>query len=576
MYSPPPMSAFPLPFRDLRGLSLRELWPEVVAAVVVGFTAVPQGVAYAIIAGLPPVVGLYASAIPTMVGSFFRSSRHVVTGPSNALSLLVGASIAGVGDDPAAVALTLALMVGAIQVAAGMLRLGAMVDFVSAPVVVGYITGAGVLIAVGQLHNVTGTTGPGGTLVDTVGGWLPVLGSTQTLPLAVALATVVFLVVSRLISKKFPGALLSMVLGVGVSLLLGLEEAGLEVVADQAPTPLGLPPLTIPDLELASRLVPAAVACSVLSLIESNAVARSIAQRTGQRIDSTAELVGHGLANVSAAFFGGYPVSGSLSRSALNHSSGAKTRMAGVFNGVFMIAVLLVFGPVVDHTPIASLAGLLLVVAFDLVDPTRIRRILTIGWADRIAFITTMVGTWVLPLDQAIYLGVGLSVIFYLRRARLLEVAELVVGDDDDLEEISLGSALRDHQRRMPGIRLLQVEGALFFGAAGELQAALDRVASDASVQVVVLRLRSTQGMDFTVADVLEKTAEALRERGRTLVVTGMRGLALSTFERSGCLEAIGADNLFAARDSSGRALERALERARALVVQPEPASPSS
>lgn len=566
------MAAFPLPFRDLRGLSARELWPELVAAVVVGFTAVPQGVAYAIIAGLPPVVGLYASAIPTIVGSFFRSSRHVVTGPSNALSLLVGASIAGVGDDPASVALTLALMVGVLQVAAGMLRLGALVDFVSSPVVAGYITGAGVLIAVGQLHNVTGTHGPGGTLVDTVAGWVPALGDTQPLPLAVALGTVTFLLLARMISKKIPGPLISMVLGVVVSLALGLEAAGLQVVADQAPTPLGLPPLTVPDLSLASRLVPAAIACSVLSLIESNAVARSIAQRSGQRIDATGELVGHGLANVSAAFFGGYPVSGSLSRSALNYQANAKTRLAGVFNGVFMIAVLLVFGPVVDHTPIASLAGLLLVVAFDLVDPGRIRRILAIGWADRIAFLTTMIGTWVMSLDRAIYLGVGLSVMFYLRRARLLEVAELVMGGDGELEEITLDGELQPSQRRLRGVRVVQVEGGLFFGAAGELQAALDRVASDSSTQVVVLRLRSTQGMDFTVADVLEKAAEGMRERGRTLIVTGMRGLALSTFERSGCLAAIGAENLFAARDSSGRALDKALARAGALADEAEKA----
>jgi len=260
--------------------------------------------------------------VPAIVGALFRSSRHVVTGPTNALSLLVGSAVAAFagqgGLSPLEVGVTLAFMVGVMQFAAGLLRLDVIADYISQPVVRGYITGAAVLIAAGQLANVTGTTGARGNLGDILSYWIMTLPQASLLALTFALGTILVIVAIRRFSQGVPGSLVALAVSIMISSFFHLHEQGLQVVSDLSPIPVGLPPFTLPSLPHLAVLVPAAVACAVLSLVESTSVARTLALRSGQRLDLAAEFSGQGLANVSAAFSGGYPVSGSLSRSSLN------------------------------------------------------------------------------------------------------------------------------------------------------------------------------------------------------------------------------------------------------------------
>ncbi|MFT5685916.1 MAG: SulP family sulfate permease [Myxococcota bacterium] len=535
-----------------------------IAAVGVVTLSVPQGVAYAMIAGLPPAMGLYATCIPAIVGSLLRSSKHVVAGPTNALSLLVGGALVGQSADPMSAAITLALLVGLMQVGAGLLRLGSVVDYISSPVVLGYISGAGVLIGVGQLHNITGTSGPKGGLLETLEGWIAV-GPAGADPLTVgfAVATVVLLVAMHKLIPKIPGAVIAMVLAIGVNMALSLELVGLRVIADIAPIPVGLPPLTIPDPSLIVGLIPAAVACTVLSLVESSAIARSIASETGQRLSASREFFGQGMANIAAAFFGGYPISGSLSRSALNAQLGAKTRWAGVLSGVLMLVVMLVLGPIVDHTPIAALAGLLLVVAAQLIDVSKIRRTIQTRPADGIAFGVTFIAALLIPLNQAIYLGVGISVVLFLQRARMISVLEMVIGPNGRLRAISdplPDETLPEDFSRCGRIKILHVEGVLFFGAAGELQAALDEAAE--GVDVLVVRIKRTQGIDVTIIDVLESVAVAMERRGQHLLLVGMKPRVMAALRRAGAVEVLGKDALFPSRKRWFAAMNEAIESA--------------
>lgn len=561
----------PTLFRRLIPLPPRQRYPwaaapaDLLAAFTVLFLAVPQGLAYATIAGLPPAVGLYAATVPTIVSSVFRSSRHVVSGPTNALSLLVGAVVArGLGADPVQIAITLALMVGVMQAAAGLLRLGAVVDFISSAVVLGYITGAGVLIGIGQLYNATGTEGERGRVWITIGGWLETLGATHSMALVVAAGTVLAVVVIRVLNrrtgKRIPSAIVAMTIALLANLLLGLEAQGLRVVSDLAEIPAGLPPLTLPDPGLAPQLVTAAVACAVLSLVESSSVARSIASRSGQKLDASVEFFGQGLSNLSAAFFGGYPVSGSLSRSALNERVGAKTRVAGIVTGVLMVAVLLALGPLLNHTPIASLAGLMFVVAYDLVDVRRIKSLVRASKADAAAFVATLVGTWTLSLDVAIYLGVGISLVLFLRRARMVRVVELVPDQDGVLQEQPLDAEAEPGT--CPRIRVLHVEGPLFFGAAGELHDSLTGAVASDSVRALVIRLKRAQGLDATTTSVLVDIATRLRETGRRLILVGMTPDDMEVLERAGAIEAIGADCVFPTRSRWFSALRAAIAKA--------------
>ncbi len=507
---------------------------ELVAALTVASMSVPQGVAYALIAGLPPAVGLVAGGIPAIVGSLFRSSRHVVSGPTNALSLLVGTSVAAQfpEDQVVVAAATLAGLVGVMQLAAALLRLGAVVDYVSAAVVTGYVTGAGILIGAGQLANVTGTQGVRGDLITQVWHWLGTLPETHLPTLILAVSTIVLIVVLRRFTSKSVAALVAVAVGVVAVVVLDLGSQGVRLTRDLASVPQGLPPLMMPDLSLVATLVPVALAGVLLSLVESTSVARSIAGRTGQQLDLGLEFFGMGLANLASGMFGSFPVSGSLSRSAINEQSGAETRYAGALSGVMMLGVLLGLGFVVDLMPIASLAGLLVIVAVDLVDTKRIRRLLTATVSDRFAFLGTLVGTWVLPLDQAIAVGVAVNLVLFLRQAQSLLVRELIVDEELwRLREVEQ-SEVPDGQCR--SVRILHLEGPLFFGAAGALERAVRPILADDDARFVVIRMKRTRGLDFTTAEVFGSIHRRLAAHGRTLLMVGLREAAVETLARSG------------------------------------------
>jgi SulP family sulfate permease len=253
--------------------------------------------------------------------------------------------------------------------------------------------------------------------------------------------------------------------------------------------------------------------------------------------------------------------------------AGGRTRVAGVITGVLMVGVLFALGPLLDATPLPALSGLLLVVAYDLVDVEKIRRTVKASPADAIAFVATMIGTWVVPLDKAIYIGIAISLVLFLRNARLLGVRELCVASTGRLVERPLGQPACD-DRVCPQIRMLHVEGSLFFGAAGELQAALDDVARDASVKVIVVRLKRTRALDVTAAAILEATASNLRSQGRHLILVGMTPDLMQVLERSGAAAAIGADHLFPTQETWFSAMEAARQRALELCGECDEACP--
>lgn len=545
-------------FPDLLETSLGTLRADVSAALAVTFMAVPQGIAYAMIAGLPPAVGLFAGAVPTILGSLFRSSSHVVAGPTNALSLLVGTAVAATasGGDPVTAALVLATLVGLFQLSAGLLKLGVIVDYISSSVVTGYITGAGVLIGIGQLRHVTGTAGDRGDVFTQISTWILGIADTNPWSVGIAGATVLAIVLMRMLPWRLPNAAIVMGAGVIGAWLFGIDALGVRLIRDIAPVPTGLPPLTLPSLSAFNLdLLPIAVAATVLSLVESSSVARSIASRTGQRLDANQEFVGTGIANLAAGFFGGYPTSGSLGRSALNERAGARTRLAGVLGGVLMVLVLLFAGPIVDWTPIPCLAGLLLVVATDLVDLQKIRAVLSGDLGDKLAFLTTLVGTWVLSLDLAIYVGVGISLVLFLRKARQILVRELVIDGGRFREKRGEDVIERPH----PAVRILHIEGSLFFGAASELSDALDEVIAEPGVKVLIVRLKRTRGLDFTTASVLGAAHKRLAKEDRHLYLVGLRPDAMQLLERVGVAEEFGKDHLYPTRPEWFAAMDEAI-----------------
>jgi sulfate permease, SulP family len=550
------------PWADLRGVDRRTLRREILPAIAVGMLSVPQGLAYAVIAGLPPVMGLYAGALPAVVGSFLRSSRTVIVGPSNAVSLLVATSVISQMADPVAAAGTLALMVGVMQIAAGALRLDALVEYISRSVVTGYITGAATLIVVGQLPNVTGTLPSGGDILSRLGHWLATLPLVDPVAVLVAGLGVAGILVLR---RWWPRGLPSLAVIAGSIAASWALDLRVDTVADIAPIPASLPPLGLPAVHHVWELLPVAVATMVLSLVESSSVSRTLADRSGQRIRVGWDFAGLGAANVAAAVTGAYPVSGSLARSAMNFGLGARTRVAGILAGLLVLAMPAVVGPVLDHTPVATLAAVILLIAADLVDPVAIRALLRSGLADRFAFLGTVLGTWVLPLDEAIYLGVVISLVLFLRRVRLLVIRELWIDTRLRLYEVEADRPAPPGVR-CRAVRVLHVEGPLFFGSASELDAALTERIDDPDVQVLVVRMKRAQGLDYTVGAVLQRAHDLMKDKGGHLMLVGMRQGMMQRLEDLGVADVFTARDLYPTAPGWFTAMNQALADALALV----------
>ncbi|MDH5642471.1 MAG: SulP family inorganic anion transporter, partial [Nitrospira sp.] len=373
------------------------------------------------------------------------------------------------------------------------------------------------------------------------------------------------------LNKKIPGLLVVMALGVIASVVFSFEGS-VRLISNIGETPSTLPPFAVPGLDGWSLLVSGAVACTVLSLVESSAVARALAAKSGQELDSSAEFSGQGVANVAAAFFGGYPTSGSLGRSALNLSSGAQSRLAGALSGVLMLVVIIAAGPVIGYTPIPVLAGLIIVVAVSLMDVPRIKRVLKSSTGDRLAFLVTVLGTWVFPLDTAIYIGVGISLVTFLRRARLLSVRELLPGEDGRLTEID--EKAPPPLRPRTAVRVYNIEGPLFFGAAGELKSALRKILNVKEAKVVILRMKRTQGLDVTTATALEDASVQMKSEGRHLLLVGVRTPEHGLLRKSGVLKQVGEENVFPSRPGWFVAMESAIRRAIELAGEDPDDSP--
>ena len=554
-----------LPFLDLKDYQKSYLSADIVSALSVVLLAVPQGVAYAMIAGLPPAMGLYACGIPVIIGCLLRSSRHVITGPSNALSLLVAGALFSSGTgQPIEAAVTLAFMVGAFQLVFGILRLGGVVDYISQPVVLGYVVGAGVLIGVGQLPNATGVPSPpAGNLLQRLANWWSHVADVHVYTVLLAVLTIVLVLGLRRLSPKFPAGLVSVGLtGVG-AWILGLSNQGVATISDLALVPTHVISFSAPSLGMMKEMLPYAIACTVLSSVESAAVGRAIASSTGQRLDSNTEFFGQGASNIAASFLSGYPISGSLGRSTLNARSGAKSRLSGVLSGAFIVLALPFMAPLVNHIPVGALAGLILVVAMDLIQIRRIRDVIAGPKADGLAMLVTMMGTWVLDLDTAIYVGVGISLVLFLRRVRLVQVSELVIAENGRFEESEVGDA-----RYCSAIRILHVEGNLFFGAAGELRTALESARLEPELQVLIVRLKRTRGLDSTSAQVLIDVASRMHEAGQRLYLVGLRSHEMNWLRRSGALDTLGPENVFPRQKEWFAAMNAAIQAASLAVGQ--------
>ena len=554
--TPPPAPSAPLARRLLPFLNW---WPlvdrstlkaDALAGLIGAIVVLPQGVAFATLAGLPPEYGLYCAMVPTIVAALFGSSLHAMSGPTNAVSLMVFASLSPLAAPGSPqyiqLAFTLALMSGIIMVALGLLRLGALVDFMSSTVVVGFTAAIGVLIFASQLANFLGIDAPAAArFPGIVAGTFSRLGDLHVWAALVAAATLALGVCGRRLVPKVPPMLAAMVIGsliaLGLNQWLGAERTGLRTLG-----PLGaaFPPFSSPDLSPATlqSLLGSAIAVALVSLVQALSIAHAVALRSGQRLDNDQEFIGQGLGNIAAAFFSGFPTSASVNRCGINYDAGAKTPLSAVFAALLLVAVLLAVAPLASYLPIAVVAGILFLVAWNLIDLPRIRKILATSRGESAVLAVTFFATLLLDLEFAILVGVLVSLVLFLNRTSRPIMRSLV---PDPRHTTRKMTEIEDSLVECPQLKILRIEGSIYFGAIGHVRRHLDTLREKSPGQKhLLLMSKSINFVDMAGAELLAAEARQRRDSGGQLYFYSLRRPVEELFER-GYIEAIGRENIF-------------------------------
>lgn len=544
---------------------------DIIAGLTVAIVALPQSMAYAIIAGVHPKFGLYAAIFPAIAAALLGSSRYLAAGPTNAISMVVSSSMASAviagtmvsslpEEQKIALLFLLSFMVGAMQFLMGFLKFGNFINFVSHSVVVGFTAGAGILIAFNQLKNLLGVNiGDYPHFVDGMIHTFQKIPATNLYALSLGIFTIIFIIITKKISKKIPGSLLAMVISAIFVYIFGLESNGVKSIGT---IPQALPPFSSFPLNVEgfNGLFSSALAIAILGIVEALSIAKSIASKSGEKIDGNQEFIAQGLANMVAGLTSGIPGSGSFTRSAVNYGSGAKTRFSVVFSGLFILLVLIAAAPMAKFIPIASLAGILMVISYSMIDKHAFAMAFKATSGDRIVLIVTMLAALFLELDQAVYVGVILSIILFVRKVSHPQVFP-VMPKEINGKLVSIGIDEESRQGICPQISIYQVEGSLFFGAVSELEEKLSDCINNGG-KIIIVRLAQVNMIDATGVHALETLLRECKEKNMAMIFSNVKPAVMKVLEKTGMLEKIGKENFF---EHANEAIKSAVSRAEKL-----------
>ena len=539
-----------------RTYNTTSLTNDMVAAVIVTIMLIPQSLAYALLAGLPAEMGIYASIAPIILYAIFGTSRALAVGPVAVVSLMTAAAVGKIADQGSAdyivAAITLAFLSGGFLGLMGIFRLGFLANFLSHPVIAGFITASGIIIAASQLKHIFGIKAEGETLLHLVPSLLENLGSTNWITLIIGAGTSAFLfwvrknlkpLLARMGFKPRPADLLAKtgpVLAIVVTILLAwgldLKSAGVAVVGD---VPQGLPPLTLPgfSLDLWSSLIGSAILISVIGFVESISVAQTLAAKKRQRIDPDQELIGLGAANLGASFTGGFPVTGGFSRSVVNFDAGADTPAAGAYTAVGLGLASLLLTPLIFFLPKATLAATIIVAVLSLVDFSILKKTWVYSKADFIAVLATIILTLVLGVEIGVMAGVVISIFIHLYKSSRPHMA--VVGQVPGSEHFR--NILRHKVITHDHILTVRVDESLYFANARYLEDAIyDMVARKPAVKHVILMCSAVNAIDMSALESLEAINERLKGLGVKFHLSEVKGPVMDRLKRTDFISHLG------------------------------------
>lgn len=515
-------SIFPI-LNSLKSYSKLDFKGDLNAGITVGIMLIPQGMAYALIAGLPPQYGLYAALVPLLIYAFMGTSRHLGVGPVALIALLIASAVAPIAETPEeyiTLSILLTLMTGGLQFLFGLMRMGFLVNLLSHPVLSGFVSAAAIIIGFSQLHHLLGIQSVTGGLHEIVQGIVLQFSEIKPLTFAIGGGAIAIILLAKKKLKAVPGPVLAVISGILFIYFTSMQEKGIAIVGDISS---GLPAFIIPAVEWQTllNLMPMAAAIALVAFMEAIAVAKAVQQKSKEyKIDPNQELVALGAANIGGAFFQSFPVTGSFSRTAINYETGAKTGIAGLFSAGIVALSLIFLTPIFYYLPNAVLGAIIIVAVLGLIDYGEIKRLWELGHYDRYMMIATFAGTLFIGIKEGILLGVTLSVIMLLYRSARPNYA--VIG------RIPGTSVYRNIERyeteNHPDTLIFRFDAPLHFANAEYFRKKVNElISNNPDTTCLILDLNGINEMDSTGLDEFLETIKDMVEKKISVKLTEVK-----------------------------------------------------
>ncbi|BBB23067.1 sulfate permease, SulP family [Abyssogena phaseoliformis symbiont OG214] len=538
---------------------------DLIAGLTGAVIVLPQGVAFATIAGLPPEYGLYTAMVTPIIAALFGSSLHLVSGPTTAISIVVFSSISHHAEPGSAefvsLALTLTFLAGVYQLAFGLARLGAMVNFVSHTVIIGFTAGAAILIASSQLKHITGIFVPKGesfihTLIDLYQG----AGDANIYLIIIALATLITTVLTKKFFPKLPNLLLGMVVGSVLALYFKDFTTQIKLVGE---IPAHLPPLSMPNFSFSTikTLAPEAFAVALLGLIEAVSISRAVATKSNQRINPSQEFIGQGMSNIFGSFISSYAGSGSFTRSGLNFASGAKTPLSAIFSAVILMVIVLLIAPLTAYLPIAAMAGVILVVAYNLIDFHHIRETLSFSVEESAILITTFLATLFLELEFAIYLGVLLSLVLFLNKTSTPAIPTLSLDNAQTNGKKKFININKKPIKQCPQLKIIRIDMSIYFGSVNHIQKRIAAIVENERINHILIVASGINFIDLAGTEALISENNRLVKNNGGLYFVGLKASVYEFAAKSHFIQQIGRSHFFDSKSQAINHIHKKLEQ---------------
>ena len=553
------------PFLTWLPTAKHTLKDDIIAGITGTIIVIPQAVAFAMIAGLPPIYGFYTAMITPIIAALFGSSYHLISGPTTAISIVVYSTLIKFVNPETdlegfvSLALVLTFLAGFFQFVMGLLRMGKLVNFVSHSVIIGFTAGAGILIAFKQLKHVFGIKVPQGSTIVEI---LTYIGShiseTNWYVFTVAMGTLLIALIIKLFIKPISRyyMLIAMVLGSVIAILLGGDVNGIETVGK---IPSNLPPFRVPDLNYnnVKLLSSGAMVLALLGLIEAVAIGRAIALHTHQKIDGNQEFIGQGLSNMIASFFSSYAGSGSFTRSGVNHQAGAKTPMSAIFASVFLMVVLLLFAKYASFLPKAAMGGIILLVGYNLIDFHHIKQVYKSSGRELIVLFITLFGTLFFDLEFALLAGILTSFFFYMERTSKPNIA--VLGLDKNKKFVNL---IRDDDAvECSNLKIVRIDGSLYFGSIEKISDYFSKIYDENKIQHVLISAVGINFIDLAAAEWLTNEIKKWQKNRGGIYFAGLKIVSQDVLQKGGFVDKMGGNIFFKDKKTAISEIHKMLDK---------------